>query len=168
MKIELGKFKHYSRMSEETIAFSADLYINDLKAGTCENTGKGGCTDIRPDKDKRDLVQQAEKYFASLPNKEYDFMNQHFSTPQTLESHVDDLVSDILETKEIQRLQKKNFVLKKEDQMYTVALPNKYTIEELLKVKQGREYIRKNIDTFTKEGYKVINLNVPEEYTKDK
>lgn len=31
----------YERMSEETTAFCADLYIGDRYIGTCENSGKG-------------------------------------------------------------------------------------------------------------------------------
>jgi len=164
MKFELKNFKHYPRISEETIAFSADLYIDGVKAASCENTGKGGCTNIRPYQDKRELLKEAEKYAASLPTKEYDFMNEHFSTAQSVESIVDDLVSDILEKKEIEKHQKRKFVITKDDKMYTVALPNKYTIEELLKVEQGREYIRKEIEDFVKDGYKVVNLNIPDEY----
>lgn len=163
MKIELKNFKHYPRMSEETNAFSADLYIDGVKAGICQNAGKGGCTDIRAYKDHRELVKRAEEYTKSLPKKEYDFMGEHFSFTITLERYVNDLVSEILEKKEIEKLQKKNFVLKKDDKMYTFNLPNKYTFDDLLKVEQGKEYIRKEIQQLKKEGYEVVNYNIPDD-----
>lgn len=41
MKIELKNIKHYARLSEETNACSADVYLNGKKVGTLENSGKG-------------------------------------------------------------------------------------------------------------------------------
>lgn len=37
----LKNLEVYERMSEETTAFCADLYIGDFFVGTCENSGKG-------------------------------------------------------------------------------------------------------------------------------
>ena len=47
--ITLAKFKHYARLSEETVAFTADLLLNGKKIGTAENRGHGGCTIVRLD-----------------------------------------------------------------------------------------------------------------------
>jgi len=41
MKIELKNIKHMPSLSEETEAFSANLYINDVKAGIGSNGGRG-------------------------------------------------------------------------------------------------------------------------------
>lgn len=40
--IGLTSFKHYPRMSEETLAFHATLLINGKKAGVAKNDGHGG------------------------------------------------------------------------------------------------------------------------------
>ena len=37
----LKNLEVYERMSEETTAFCADLYIGDMFVGTCSNSGKG-------------------------------------------------------------------------------------------------------------------------------
>lgn len=47
--ITLAKFKHYARLSEETVAFTADLLLDGRKIGTAENRGHGACTNVRID-----------------------------------------------------------------------------------------------------------------------
>ena len=37
----LKNIEVYERMSDETTAFVADLYVGKIKVGTCENSGKG-------------------------------------------------------------------------------------------------------------------------------
>jgi hypothetical protein len=44
MKLELRKLAIYPRMSEETTAFAADLWIDDAKVGHAKNDGRGGMT----------------------------------------------------------------------------------------------------------------------------
>lgn len=47
--------------------------------------------------------------------------------------------------------------------MYTEGLPNKLTMQDLLEHKEGKEYIRQRIEIFTKDGYEIINKNIPED-----
>jgi len=42
--VSLKRFVHYPRMSEETVAFNADLVHDGVTIGTAENDGHGGCT----------------------------------------------------------------------------------------------------------------------------
>ena len=42
MKIDLKKISHNERLSEETNAYSADLWIDGKKIGTVSNAGHGG------------------------------------------------------------------------------------------------------------------------------
>src|SRR3972149_5431468 len=42
MKVELKKLAIYPRMSEETTAFAADLWIDGVKVGHAKNDGHGG------------------------------------------------------------------------------------------------------------------------------
>ena len=65
MQVELRRFKSYPRLSEETTAFNADLWIDGQKAGTCENSGKGGPNDVHiTDPATR---QAFSAYVAALP-----------------------------------------------------------------------------------------------------
>lgn len=44
--ISLSSFKHYSRMSEETICFSANVRYKGKQIGEAKNSGHGGMTDF--------------------------------------------------------------------------------------------------------------------------
>jgi hypothetical protein len=66
MKIELRKVAHYPRMSEETEAFNADLYIDGVKRATVQNDGKGGCNMVHP----WQVMDEINKYAATLPPEE--------------------------------------------------------------------------------------------------
>lgn len=46
MKIELKRISYSSRLSQETNAFAADVWINGKMAGTAENDGHGGDTNV--------------------------------------------------------------------------------------------------------------------------
>lgn len=47
MKIELKRFSTNARLSQETTAFAADVWVNGKKAGSAENDGHGGATLVR-------------------------------------------------------------------------------------------------------------------------
>lgn len=67
MKVELKKVSFSERLSEETNAFAADIWINGKKAGDCQNDGHGGCTYYHfTDPSVRDAF---EAYAKSLPSK---------------------------------------------------------------------------------------------------
>jgi len=105
MKIELKKISFNERMSEETNCFVADLYINGKKVGYVKNEGHGGCTDYRGNsKEDNVLIQEAEKYFLSLPkvkSEEYNFEYQ-----PTLESYIDEQLEAYLKAKEMKKMEK--------------------------------------------------------------
>lgn len=105
MKIELKKISFNERMSEETNAFVADLYINGKKVGYVKNDGRGGCTDIHGDsKENNDLIAEAEAYCKTLPkvkSEEYNFEYQ-----PNLESMVDEQFEAWLKLKEEKKKEK--------------------------------------------------------------
>jgi hypothetical protein len=43
MKITLKRIQIYPRMSQETTAFNADVYVDEVKVGEASNEGQGGC-----------------------------------------------------------------------------------------------------------------------------
>ena len=104
MKIELKSIKFSEAMSEETNAFTANLYINGKKVGYCKNQGHGGCTDYNryPDingSDNLKTLKQAEAYCKALPKTKY--RNMEFD--QSLESVIDELLIDWLKAKETKK-----------------------------------------------------------------
>jgi hypothetical protein len=72
MKIELKRFTTNARLSQETTAFAADVWVDGKKVGTAENTGHGGATIVRLDKSVRDAV---EAYGKTLVPAEYKFVS---------------------------------------------------------------------------------------------
>jgi len=43
MNLSVKNYKAYPRMSEETVAFNADIYVDGKKIGDVRNDGNGGC-----------------------------------------------------------------------------------------------------------------------------
>lgn len=104
MKIELKSIKFSEAMSEETNAFTANLYINGKKVGYCKNQGHGGCTDYNSDSPEfRPVIAEAEAYCKSLPVTKWKGME----FDQSLESVIDGLLEDWLKAKEVLKMERK-------------------------------------------------------------
>ena len=104
MKIELKNISFNERMSEETNCFIADLYINGVKAGQCQNQGHGGCTDYYGiEKRQTELIRQAEEYCKTLPDIDYG----SFKIKNNLEHTIDRLFENWLKTKEQNKMRRK-------------------------------------------------------------
>jgi hypothetical protein len=65
MKIELRRFTTNARLSQETTAFTADVWVDGKKVGYAENAGHGGNTHVRLDPSVRAAVETHGK--ALLP-----------------------------------------------------------------------------------------------------
>lgn len=93
-------------MSEETTAFTADIFVNGIKAGYAKNNGIGGCTDYHHNQGKKftsggfefdtnqELIRKAEEFCLTLPPIKYpegDGMRA-FEIPMNLENMIDDLL----------------------------------------------------------------------------
>lgn len=68
MKIELKKIKYSPELSEETNAFTAQIWVNGIFCGTASNRGHGGCTELNPNIDKLALWKAAGDYVKNLPS----------------------------------------------------------------------------------------------------
>ena len=66
MRIELRKVRCSPSLSEETNAFTADVWIDGRKAGSARNQGTGGPTDVYP-ATMRDSI---DEYARTLPEVE--------------------------------------------------------------------------------------------------
>lgn len=95
MKIELRSIHFSERLSEETNAFHANLYIDGVMVGTVKNDGHGGDTFVRPIPDKSSLIQKARAFCLLLPE-----------TP-SLEEYADTLLVTWLKRKDVNKLLKK-------------------------------------------------------------
>ncbi|HSX21535.1 MAG TPA: hypothetical protein VLE97_02020 [Gaiellaceae bacterium] len=72
MKIELKRFTTNARLSQETTAFAADVWVDGKKVGYAENDGHGGNTMVHLDPSVRAAVEAHGK---TLVPTEYKFVS---------------------------------------------------------------------------------------------
>ncbi len=166
MKIELKSIKHSPSLSEETEAFTANLYVNGKKLGYVENRGNGGCTNynIFNNKDKQKLID-VENYCKTLPPS----TSFGIVTDMTLEVMIDDLLNDYLNKKESKKFEakkikdmKKGILVSKEGvtNSYNLISWKGHTLESLLMFDNGRNAIKKQLAKIKNEGSIVLNTNL--------
>ena len=106
MKIELRKLKHSPSFSEETNAFTADIYVDGVKVGYARNGGHGGNTDIHAYDGMESLLDAAEEFAKTLPPVKSEFEGLG-DLSMDLEFLVDNLVNDDLKAVDIKKALKK-------------------------------------------------------------
>lgn len=167
MDIQLKNIKVNLKLSEETLNFSANLYINGRNVGIATNRGCGASTDIYASSGCKPILSEAEKYFRSLPKvyvKTYDLEYQ-----PTLEDKVNELVEKYLNDKEIEKQKKKlakdllNGICYGKLESYEVVYWRNYDLETLLKYEAGRIAVSNKIKEITNKGYTILNTNIPQE-----
>lgn len=169
MKIELKKIQVFERMSEETNAFVADVFINGKKVGTAKNDGQGGETYLdflyRNDESNNQLVKDAVEYLKTLPPEVSDLGGTPFEIKMDFPLYVDLIVEQFLKDKEN----------KKKEKYYTIGFvfgkPNGYsyryvtykgkpTLESIKSKVGGLQFLQKEVDRIKpqmKEGEKFLN-----------
>lgn len=161
MKIELKRISFNERMSDETSCFIADLYINGKKVGSCENEGRGGCTNYGGNTpEDRKLIAEAEKYFKGLPNIKSEKYN--FEYPQSLENAIDDCLEAHLKAKEVAKR------VKMYDRAICFGVPNgnsyrtvswtKRTLAQIDKINLQRAY--NDVKAKLGKGEVILNTNL--------
>jgi hypothetical protein len=69
VNIELKRFTTNARLSQETTAFAADVWVDGVKAGHAQNDGRGGSTLVRLDPSVRDNVEAHGKALVPIEYK---------------------------------------------------------------------------------------------------
>ncbi len=163
MDIKLKNLKHARNLSEETNAFTADVYVDGKKVAYAKNDGHGGNTMVReyPEPGCRETLDKAEAYAKTLP----PIIHDDFELPMDLEFFIDELVDGDLKEKEQARFKKKM-----EKEMLTgivVGVPDtgKYGFYNLRKplstIPKGQLHAHiLSIRTKLKKGEKVLNTNL--------
>lgn len=101
MEIVLKSIKVVKSMSEETICFTAVMYVNGSKTANVSNRGCGGSHDF--DIHNMEMFKQAEKYTESLPPTDGSFGPLEMD----LELFISMYVGEYLEKKELESEHKK-------------------------------------------------------------
>ena len=71
MQIELRRVSYSATLSQKTSAFIADIWVDGKKAGSAENHGTGGCTNIHPPT----LQQRLDEHGKTLPQVDIGSMS---------------------------------------------------------------------------------------------
>lgn len=105
VKIELRRVSYSARLSEETSAFAADVYVNGKKAGHAQNDGHGGETMVHLDPAIREAVRA---WVAALPPRVIPAGGgmDAFTIEPSIEDVVDDLLDQYLRAKDLAKAER--------------------------------------------------------------
>jgi hypothetical protein len=169
MKVTLKKIKVSESLSEETTAFTADVYIDGILVGHAKNDGQGGCTFIHSrGLEGRFKLDTADRYFASMPPQKHVLSNgETIELPVSVDSIVDDLIDKYQQEKYTKKVKAR---LRKDmlqglafgtEEAYTLVRWGQLTIADLLKTPTGRVTIYKKVVEMQDKGLKLLNTNLP-------
>jgi len=136
VKFELRKIKYFDAMSEETPCFTAEIWEKGKLVAYAKNEGHGG----------GNYIYQADglKYQDVAKFDDIDVECEIFGR--------------VWEDFDVRRLQSKNFVIKKDDKIYTTKFP--MSITKLKKHKDYATWKDGQIKKHSKDGYEVLNRNL--------
>ena len=177
MEIILKNIYVSERLSKETTAFQATLYINGYKVGVISNEGRGGAILYHPLEDKGNhLIREAEAWCRKLPPVVYHdtLVNEKPMTiPMELEIYLDNIITAWLEQKDLEKFRRK---MEKEmktailfgipDKTYKVLRYNR-PIDSMIRYGMGVERLRQDIHKLViplmGEQDRILNTNIPNE-----
>ncbi|WP_165044910.1 hypothetical protein [Dysgonomonas sp. ZJ709] len=166
MKIELKNIKHSEELSDDSNAFSANLYVNGKFIATCTDNGNGGEINIKANKGCEAILREAKDFAKTLPkNEEYDL-------EMDMELVIGGLVEDDLFKKEVKKVVRKEEKLnivcgnsKSELKLifYENLSKKKIPIQTLLSIPSEKIKLQKRITSLIADGYTIYNKNIPRE-----
>ena len=133
---ELKKIKCFAELSQETEAFTAELWIDGKHVADIKNDGQGGCNDITP-----------RKPFTYNDVAEFNHLE--------MESKIFFMVIEYDETR---KNQTKGFYLKRGDEYFTSKFP--MPISKLKKHPSYNSWLLKQREIFENDGYEILNKNL--------
>lgn len=136
MEFELKKIKLMETLSEETPCFSAEIWEAGKRVAYVSNDGHGGSNLVRP--------AEGLKYEEIA---KYDNMDVEV-----------DIFTMLYNDADRKKYQSKNFVLIKENNIYTVKFP--MSITTLKKYDDYQAWKDRYLNKFKSEGYTVLNTNL--------
>lgn len=152
MKVVLKNIKHIASLSEETLCFTATIYIDGVKAGEVSNRGHGGPNEYS----NNDVEAKLNAYGKTLPPHVSTFKDKDGQFMQfdiDAEIIIGDLMNAHLTEKELKRLLSNRIMFTEvgESGVYQTKTISK---EVLAKYLQNPEAIKKQF----KKADKILNL----------
>lgn len=166
MNIELRNVKYSASLSEETSAFTADVFVNGKKLLYARNSGQGGSTDYNTyNPSDRPLLKEVEDYCLSLP----PVKGKWGELKMDLEFKIDTLLEDYLQAKDDVKNAKKiqkdclKGIVHKTDEGTVLTSWKGHTIASLLLHPQGKMAIQMAVKKIQREGKTILNTNLPKD-----
>lgn len=133
MKIELKKITYSARLSEETQAFAADVWIDGKRAGEVSNDGQGGPNRYHP----WDIEQRINTYADTLPKVRTTFEDKDDPTgfwhmKLDADSLVNELLHNHLMVKDFKRAIGKRVLFTREGKVYETKTMTSDALKQLL------------------------------------
>lgn len=100
-RITIANLKVASSLSEETTAYSADIYFDGKKVGYARNDGRGGMTFCQPYQGTADKLREAEAFAGTLPILKSDGTQNTDHNGDPAWCGIDDVVDDLAEQQDL-------------------------------------------------------------------
>jgi hypothetical protein len=108
MNVTLKNVKFSEHMSEETNAFTADVYVDGVRCGYAKNDGCGGNTNVHPYSfQQSELFYKGETFLKTQPQINIGTEETPFMVESNMENVVDQLFEQWLKEKDKKKLEKK-------------------------------------------------------------
>jgi hypothetical protein len=159
-RVQLKSIKFSESLSEETNAFTANIYFDGKKIGYCKNSGQGGETEVHSFPESREKFIECEKFCKTLPPITY---GKDLTLPSNVYHIVDELFEEWLEIKSKKKLLKdcENGVCYGSSNLYRIVKWSGYNIKTLLEHPQGKQTLKKTIKEIKDQGNTILNTNLP-------
>lgn len=163
MKLELKNVKINNKLSFESMWYTASLYVDDIKVGTCKNEGVGGETEINIFKKYRNMIDDIKEYCRENPVK-MKYRGKVVGN-SSLHSKVDYMLFEHIFQKDLEKYQKDSLILREintEDDYFVFHTTCKFCqpIKSLMKTLKGKLIIKSAITAMKKDGYDIMNTNI--------
>ena len=160
MKFELKAIKWSEALSQETNAFTANVYINGKNVGYARNEGFGGCTGVHINKEAAPTKQQVLLLLDQLdPNPQEYVKNEKTGKVElqpvkersaylsTIDTVVDILVENFIRLKQIKKIQSRVSAQMKKNEpgswvVYSKVTPKTLSKELHAKISSDPDFIR--------------------------
>lgn len=170
MNIELKRIHFSERLSEETNAFTADLWIDGKKVGYCKNDGRGGCTDIHGyTAEGNQIIRDCDAWCKeNLPKQTFNVGGVEKTYDTNLEVKVDELFEEWALNKEATKT--KNKIKKLSETSIIVGVPNSGSFTYYKQTRPLRVYNRESLQRWIDQikardcvdGKVILNENLAE------
>ena len=159
LKIKIGVYtfelKNFKEVygHDDSLPFTAILYVNGKRIATCSNDGWGGEAFVQPLNGCRERLERIEN---EVKDEKYDGFDAR------LPFLIDCLACKMADYKSAMKETRKNLVFYVEKDCKYVCIPiliggKPKPIKETYSTKSGREFIEKTIVKYENKGYECIN-----------